>query len=214
VLKYNQWHKAVQGYLASIAYTDNQIGRLLDALDNSPYAKNTIIVFWTDHGWHLGEKKHWRKFALWEEATRTPLIFVAPGVEPGTRCEQAVGLIDIYPTLIDLCGLPARETLEGVSLKPLLDDPETPWERPALTTHGRNNHALRTPQFRYIRYADGSEELYDHQADPMEWKNLAGDSRYDDVKQELAAWLPEKNVPEMSRKRTKRAAAGRKKNDR
>jgi arylsulfatase A-like enzyme len=183
-------------------------------LDNSPYAKDTIIVFWTDHGWHLGEKKHWRKFALWEEATRTPLIFVAPGVQSGACCEQPVGLIDIYPTLIDLCGLPARETLEGVSLKPLLNDPEAAWQRPALTTHGRNNHALRSRQFRYIQYADGSEELYDHQADPMEWKNLAGDSQYDDVKRDLAAWLPEKNVPEMSRKQTKRAAAGKKKNER
>ena len=90
VLKYNQWSAAVQGYLASIAYADAQIGRLLDALDNSPVADNTIIVFWMDHGWHLGEKEHWRKFALWEEATRTPLIFVAPGVQPGSRCKQPV----------------------------------------------------------------------------------------------------------------------------
>jgi arylsulfatase A-like enzyme len=203
VLKHNQWHKAVQGYLASIAYADAQIGRLLDALDRSAFAENTIVVFWTDHGWHLGEKKHWRKFALWEEATRTPLIFVAPGVQPGSRCDQPVGLIDIYPTLIDLCGLPQRDALEGVSLKPLLEDAKSAWERPALTTHGRENHALRTHQYRYIRYADGSEELYDHRADPAEWKNLAGDSRYDDVKRQLTRWLPKKNVPQMPRKRAK-----------
>jgi arylsulfatase A-like enzyme len=205
VLKYNQWHKAVQGYLASIAYTDGLIGRLLDALDRSPYAQDTVIVFWTDHGWHLGEKQHWRKFALWEEATRTPMIIVAPGVPAGSRCDRPVGLIDIYPTLLDLCGLSPREELEGVSLKPLLVDPQADWERPALTTHGRNNHALRSARFRYIRYADGSEELYDHQGDPLEWKNLAGDAEFEAVKQELARWLPQVNVPEMKAKRNKQA---------
>lgn len=197
VVKYNQWHKAVQGYLASIAFCDGQIGRVLDALDASPYASNTIIVFWTDHGWHLGEKEHWRKFALWEEATRTPMLIVAPGVAPGSRCDTPVGLIDIYPTLADLCGLPARDELAGASLRPLLEDSNAAWERPALTTHGRNNHALRSTRYRYIRYEDGSEELYDHQVDPMEWKNLAGDPEYGEVKQGLARWLPEKNVPKM-----------------
>ena len=195
VLKHNQWHAAVQGYLASIAYADAQIGRLLDALDHSSYAENTIIVFWTDHGWHLGEKKHWRKFALWEEATRTPLIFVAPDVQPGTRSDQPVGLIDIYPTLTELCSLPSRDTLEGVSLKPLLVNPEAEWERPALTTHGRNNHALRTRQFRYIRYANGDEELYDHRRDPHEFHNLAGKPEYADVIKRLSAWLPTDDVP-------------------
>ena len=109
VLKHNQWHAAVQGYLASISYTDGQVGRLLDALDASAYANNTVVVLWTDHGWHLGEKKHWRKFALWEEATRTPLIFVAPrgtpglpqGTPAGTRIDKPVSLLDIYPTLVD-----------------------------------------------------------------------------------------------------------------
>jgi arylsulfatase A-like enzyme len=195
VVKYHQWHKAVQGYLASIAFCDEQIGRVLDALDGSPYAGNTIIVFWTDHGWHLGEKQHWRKFALWEEATRTPMIIAAPGVQPGSQCTTPVGLIDIYPTLVDLCGLPPREGLDGVSLRRLLENPAAEWERPALTTHGRNNHALRSSQYRYIRYEDGGEELYDHQADPMEWKNLAGDPAYAQVKRDLARWFPEKNVP-------------------
>ncbi len=198
VLQHHQWEKAVQGYLASIAFTDTQIGRVLDAFESSPHRDNTIIVFWTDHGWHLGEKKHWRKFALWEEATRTPLIVVAPGVSTaGSRCDRPVNLIDIYPTLIELCGLPANERLEGQSLVPLLKDPKVAWERPSLTTHGRNNHSLRSDRFRYIRYADGSEELYDHQADPMEWNNLAGDAEYADVKKRFAEWLPPRNVPEV-----------------
>ena len=197
VLAHHQWHAAVQGYLASIAFADQQIGRLLAALDRSPYAGNTIIVFWTDHGWHLGEKQHWRKFALWEEATRTPVVLVAPGVKPGARCERPVNLVDIYPTLIDLCQLSPREGLEGHSFKPLLENPQTPWQRPSLTTHGRNNHALRSERFRYIRYADGSEELYDHQQDPNEWHNLASDPDYAHVKQDFAQWLPTRNVPEV-----------------
>lgn len=203
VLEHNQWHAAVQGYLASISYTDGQVGRLLAALDASPNAKNTVVVLWTDHGWHLGEKKHWRKFALWEEATRTPLIFVAPkgspglaqGTTAGTRIEKPVSLLDIYPTLVDLCGLPARSGLSGQSLVPLLADPDAEWERPAITTHGRLNHAVRSERWRYIRYADGSEELYDHQSDPMEYTNLAGRAELAEVQKQLAAWLPKENAP-------------------
>lgn len=194
VKNYEQWSRAVQGYLASISFADTQIGRVIDALDRSQHAKNTIIVLWTDHGWHLGEKQHWRKFALWEDATRTPFIVVAPGVQP-SRCDRPVNLLDIYPTLVELCSLPERQELEGQSVVPLLKDPQAVWERPSLTTHGRNNHALRSDRFRYIRYADGSEELYDHQSDPHEWKNLAGDPSFADVKTELARQLPTTNVP-------------------
>ncbi len=200
VLEHGQWHQAVQGYLAAIAFADTQVGRVIDALDDSPHAKNTILVFWTDHGWHLGEKQHWRKFALWEEATRTPLIFVVPSLTAaGRRCDRPVNLLDIYPTLVDVCGLTPRKQLEGVSLKPLLQNPGESWDRPSLTTHGRNNHALRSDRFRYIRYADGTEELYDHEEDPMEWKNLASDGDYQEIKQELAGWFPKTNVPESPR---------------
>jgi arylsulfatase A-like enzyme len=201
VLKYQQWQQAVQGYLASIAFADFQVGRVLEALAASRHAENTVIVLWTDHGWHLGEKEHWRKFALWEDATRTPLILVAPGVEAGSRCAQPVNLIDIYPTLVDLCGLPPRPELEGLSLQPLLRDPNAVWQRPSLTTHGRNNHTLRSKRYRYIRYADGSEELYDHASDPNEWQNLASDSRFDRVKQDLMTFLPTQNFPEVGRER-------------
>ena len=197
VLRTDQWKQAVQGYLASISFADAQIGRLLDALDASPHRDQTVVVLWGDHGWHLGEKHHWRKFALWEEATRNPLFVVAPGVtKPGTRCDRTVSLMDLYPTLSDLCGLPAPQRQEGVSLRLLLENPSAPWDRPALTTHGRGSHAVRSERFRYICYADGSEELYDHDADPMEWTNLANDPKYVGAKKELAKWLPEKDAPD------------------
>ncbi|MBN1342582.1 MAG: DUF4976 domain-containing protein, partial [Phycisphaerae bacterium] len=157
-----------------------------------------------DHGWHLGEKLHWRKFALWEEATHNQLMFVVPGVtKPGGRCDAPVGLIDIYPTLIDVCGLRPNKALEGVSLLPLLKDPNVQWDRPALTTHGRNNHSVRSRQYRYIRYADGTEELYDHQADPLEWTNLAKNPKVAKVKEDLSKWLPKTNVKEIGRERDK-----------
>jgi arylsulfatase A-like enzyme len=191
VLESHNWEKAVQGYLASITFADTCVGRVLDALDASPYADNTIIVLWSDHGWHLGEKLHWRKFALWEEATRMPIIIATPHMRTaGARCDRTVSLIDLYPTLIELCALPGRAELEGTSLARLLDDPSTPWDRPAVTTYGRQNHAVRSERWRYIRYSDGTEELYDHDCDPMEWTNLADDPRYADVKNDLAAWLP------------------------
>lgn len=212
VLKYKQWKSAVRGYLASIAFMDRQIGRVLDALEASPHAENTIIVFWTDHGWHLGEKQHWRKFALWEAATRTPLMFVVPpgvseqlrqGSPENARCDTPVGLIDIYPTLIELCGLTPRADLEGSSLLPQLRNPKARRDRPALTTHGRNNHALRSARFRFIRYANGDEELYDHAADPMERTNVAKNPEFAAVKRDLARWFPKNNAPESPRDKKK-----------
>jgi arylsulfatase A-like enzyme len=211
VVESDNWHRAVSGYLASIAFADACVGRVLDALDASPYADNTIVVLWGDHGWHLGEKLHWRKFALWEEAAHAPLMMAGPGVARG-ECTRPVSLMDIYPTLVDMCGLGPNERLEGNSLRPLLENPETEWEPPALTTHGRNNHSLRSERWRYIRYADGSEELYDHRADEMEWTNLAGDAACDDVKKRLARYLPETNVPDAPRdKRKQRRKKERKK---
>ena len=195
VIEHDAWRKAVQGYLACITFADECVGRVVDALQASPHRDNTIVVLWSDHGWHLGEKLHWRKFALWEEATHNVLMMVAPGVtSAGQRCDAPVNLLDIYPTLIDLCGLPLKEELEGVSLVPLLKDANAAWDRPAVTTFGRNNHSVRSPRWRYIRYADGSEELYDHNIDDMEWNNLAGDPIHDGVKVELRKWLPTINV--------------------
>lgn len=195
VIKNGQWKKAVQGYLASIAFADDMIGRVVDAFDKSDHRDNTVIVFWTDHGWHLGEKNHWRKFSLWEEATRTPMAIILPDSKTsGVKCTKPVNLVDIYPTLNELCGLPKRDELEGQSLVPLVENPKADWEVPSITTHGRNNHSIRSEHWRYIRYTDGSEELYDHKKDPMEWKNLATLSEYDSIKQNLAKWLPKVNV--------------------
>ena len=204
VVNYHQWEKAVQGYLASVNFVDACLGRVLDALDASPHKDETIVVLWSDHGWHLGEKKHWRKFSLWEEATQVVMMWSVPGLtKEGVRCDAPVNLLDIYPTLIELCDLPANNRLEGTSLAPLLNDPEAEWNRPALTTHGRNNHAIRSDRYRYIRYADGSEELYDHEADEMEWTNIAAKPNYNAVKSDLARWLPEVNVPESPRRRNR-----------
>jgi arylsulfatase A-like enzyme len=205
VLEAKQWKHAVQAYLACITFTDAMLGIVLDALEKSPHAKNTIIVLWSDHGWSLGEKEHWRKFALWEEPTRVTLTITAPGVtKPNQICERTVGLIDLYPTLLDLCGLPDKGGLDGVSLVPLLKNPATEWNRPALTTQGRNNHAIRSERYRYIRYADGSEELYDHQADPYEWKNLANVDNLTSVKQDLAKHLPKTNAENAPDKQAKK----------
>ncbi len=196
VIKYGQWRKAVQGYLASITFADECVGRVIDALDRSKYRNNTVVVLWSDHGWHLGEKLHWRKFSLWEEATHNVLAVVAPGVtQQGGRCDSPVNLLYIYPTLIDVCGVSGRNELEGKSLIKLLHNPEAAWDRPALTTHGRGSHSVRSKDWRYIRYSDGTEELYDHTADKLEWDNLANDPRYDDVKKDLARWLPESDAP-------------------
>lgn len=196
----NAWKEAIQAYLASITFADAQLGRLLDAFEQSRHKHNTIIVLWGDHGWHLGEKHHWRKFALWEEATRAPLIWVAPGVtrEHGI-CHLPVDFMTIYPTLCELTGVRAPDHLDGFSIVPLLRDPGTDWDRPAITTHGRNRHAVRTQRWRYIRYEDGSEELYDHTVDPYEWKNLATDSQLAAVKEKLAASFPTVNVPEVKK---------------
>jgi arylsulfatase A-like enzyme len=197
VIRTNNWHKAVAGYLASVAFADACLGRVLEALDNGPFAKDTIIVLWGDHGWHLGEKLHWRKFTLWEEATRCPLMIVAPGVtRPGSICRRPVNLLDIYPTLIDLCGLKPNRRLEGRSLLPLLKDPDAKWDQPSLCTYQRGNHSLRDERWRYTRYRDGSEELYDHAHDEMEWTNIAGDAKHDDVKSRLARWLPKTDAPD------------------
>lgn len=168
---------AVAGYLASVAFVDAQVGLVLDALARSPAAGRTIVVLWSDQGFHLGEKGQWKKKTLWEESTRVPLVVQDPRGARGARCERPVDLVDLYPTLVELCGLPApaAQRLEGRSFAPLVRDPSAPWPYPALTTIGPGSHALRDERWRYIRYRDGSEELYDHASDPDEWTNLAAD---------------------------------------
>ena len=171
------------------------MGKVLNALEKSPHADNTIIVLWSDHGQHLGEKHHWRKQALWEESTRVPLAIHVPKTkQPGRHCERPVSLIDVYPTLVEMCDLPKVGGLEGEALTPMLKDVNAPRATPAVTTWHYNNHAVRSDRWRYIRYRDGSEELYDHQNDPGEHNNLAGKTEFASVKDGLKQHLPKVNV--------------------
>lgn len=195
VTKNNLWENAVQGYEASISFADAQIGRLLNALDKSKYKSTTIVVLFGDHGWNLGEKEHWRKFALWEETTHVPFIISAPGmVKPNSVCDRTVNLMDVYPTLIEMCGFPVRKGMEGVSIYPLLKNPKLQWNHHSVSTWGQNNHSVRTERWRYTRYSDGGEELYDHNIDPHEWKNLSSDAKFSDIKKQLAVWMPKVNA--------------------
>ncbi|MCA1686289.1 MAG: DUF4976 domain-containing protein, partial [Planctomycetia bacterium] len=147
---------------------------------------------------HLGEKSHWRKFALWEEATRAPLIWVVPGLtRPGSVCDRTVDFMSLYPTLTDVCGVPTPGHVQGRSIRTLLADPKAPWDRPALTTYRFKNHAVRSEGWRYIRYANGDEELYDETSDPYEWINLARDPRHSAVKSRLAESLPATDHPDI-----------------
>jgi iduronate 2-sulfatase len=196
IIKADRGKDAVQGYLATITFSDAMVGRLIEGFDKSPYKNNTLIVLWSDHGWHLGEKEHWRKFALWEEATRSPLIWIVPGLtKPGTVCDRAIDFMHIYPTLCDLCGLPTPKHVQGESIRTLLQAPQAPWPKPAVTTYKYKNHAVRSDQWRYIRYENGDEELYHNAVDPYEWKNLASSSECQPIKSELAKWLPTFDAP-------------------
>ncbi len=190
-----QWRDIVHAYLACVAFVDHYIGQVLDALEASAHADNTLVVLWSDHGYHLGEKNRFAKHSLWERATRTPLVLAGPGIEAGKVCSRPVGLIDLYPTLADLCGLPANPRNEGHSLAPLLRNPEAGWPHAAITTYGRNNHAVRTERYRYIVYENGAEELYDHEDDHNEWRNLAGEPAHAGIKEGLKKHLPEANAP-------------------
>ncbi|MCG6927026.1 MAG: sulfatase [Acidobacteria bacterium] len=186
----NEWKNIVRCYLASTSFVDSQVGRILDALEANGLVENTIVVLWSDHGYHLGEKLISGKNTLWARSTRVPLMFAGPGVAAGARSHRPAELLDIYPTLVELAGLPEKDGLEGISLVPQLKDADAPRERPAVTTHNHDNHAVRSEDWRYIRYADGSEELYDVRKDPNEWRNLAADPRMAGVIEEHRRWLP------------------------
>ncbi|MBX3438531.1 MAG: sulfatase [Planctomycetaceae bacterium] len=190
----NQWKNLVRSYLACTSFVDSQVGRILDAVERRGLTENTVIVLWSDHGWHLGEKLITGKNTLWDRGTRVPLIFAGPGVASGARCSQPAELLDIYPTLVELCGLSPKDGLEGHSLVPQLVHANAPRPWPAITTHNQNNHGIRTDRWRYIHYADGSEELYDMRSDPHEWENLAANPAYAKVIAELRHLLPEVNA--------------------
>ena len=203
IQKQNQWKQGVQGYLASIYFADTMLGRVLDALEKSPERDNTIVVLWSDHGWHLGEKQHWQKFTAWRACTRVPLIIRVPkntvGLPLGTkpaRCDKPVSLLSLAPTLLDLCGLPAYAPHEGPSLVPLLKNTKADWKTVAIThldTPG--SFGLSAQGWRYIHYADGGEELYDMGNDPHEWTNLANQPRHAAKLAELRALAPTRFSP-------------------
>ncbi|MDF1740702.1 MAG: sulfatase [Verrucomicrobiales bacterium] len=186
----DEWLNLTRSYLACTSFVDAQVKRVLDALEANGLKDNTIVVLWSDHGWHIGEKEITGKNTLWDDGTRVPLIFAGPGVVAGQVSNQPAELLDIYPTLAELCGLPEKEGLEGLSLVPQLKDGTTKRERPAITTHNAGNHGIRSENWRYIVYADGSEELYDMVKDPNEWTNLAGDSQYADIIAAHRKWVP------------------------
>jgi arylsulfatase A-like enzyme len=182
IQQHQQWKQGIQAYLASIHFADAMLGRVLAALEKSPHRDNTIVVLWSDHGWHLGEKEHWQKFTGWRVCARVPLIVRvpkgAPALPEGTRaggiCTRPVSLVNLFSTLTELCAVPAKPDIEGLSLVPLLRDPSAPWPHAALTHLDMpENYALSTERWRYIHYRDGGEELYDIDADPHEWTNLA-----------------------------------------
>ena len=191
----DQWRNLVRSYLACTSFIDAQVGRLLAALEETGFAENTVVVLWSDHGYHLGEKIITGKNTLWDRSTRVPLIFAGPGVRDGVRCPHPAELLDIYPTLIDLCDLTPRDDLEGISLVPQIEQAGPPRTRPAITSHNQGNHGIRSERYRYIRYADGSEELYDMQEDPNEWTNLAEDADMAPILDEHRRWLPEIDLP-------------------
>jgi iduronate 2-sulfatase len=188
----NEWTNMVQAYLACVSFTDHYIGEILNALEKSEYKNNTIVILWSDNGYRLGEKGTFAKHCLWSEATRVPLIISVPGMKKNQVCDQLVELLDIYPTLTDLCGLPVNKANEGKSLKSVMGNDGS--ENYAISTYGRNNHAVISENYRYIRYEDGSEELYDLKNDPNEWNNIAHDEKSTKIKEQHRKYLPVSNA--------------------
>ena len=196
VWQYGEWENAVSSYLASISFVDELIGNIIAALEESGHADNTLIVMWSDHGWHLGEKEHWGKATGWYRSTRIPLVIVPPrksppaGFEPGLDSLRLVNLLDLAPTIADFTGVPMLDQWEGNSLKPLVSDPDRDWQEYTITTFGLGNHTVSTERWQYIHYFDGSEEFYDLQNDPNEFTNLAGNPEHDSVIKKLRQLMP------------------------
>lgn len=199
VVEFKKHKEAVQGYLAAINYADELTGDVLNALAKSEYADNTIVVVFSDHGWQLGEKKHWRKFALWENVIKSVLMIKTPNglsipgkdLEMGTKVYKNVSLVDIFPTLTELCGLPAKKDITGKSLVPLLGNDQYDWNEPVVTVFEDKHFSIRKDQWHYILYDGVGEELYNLEQDPEEWTNLAADTQYETLIQKLKAYIPQ-----------------------
>jgi arylsulfatase A-like enzyme len=204
ILKHKQWERGIQAYLASIHFADAMLGRVLDALDRSPHRDNTIVMLWSDHGWHLGEKEHWQKFTGWRASSRVPLMIRVPkdtpGLPEGTKaggvCDRPVNLVDLFATLTELSGIPSKPDIESRSLVPLLRDPSASWPYASITHLDHpQNYAISTERWRYIHYRDGGEELYDIEADPYEWTNLAAKPEHAAKLAEMRALAPKQIAP-------------------
>jgi len=189
-----EWRNIVHAYLACISFVDHQVGIVLDALQNSEYHDNTIVVLWSDHGYEIGEKGSFGKHTLWSESTKVPLIFKIPDFKSPKSIDQPVELLDLYPTLLDYAKLPKNPLNEGKSLRSFIEG-NADDEAIAITTYGKNNHSMINQSYRYIRYEDGSEELYDLSIDPDEKNNIADRPDLNALKQSLMLQFPEKNVP-------------------
>ncbi|MCB1124399.1 MAG: sulfatase-like hydrolase/transferase, partial [Verrucomicrobiae bacterium] len=187
------YRSAIRGYMAASSYCDAHVGKVLDALEASGRAENTIVILWSDHGYFLGQKERWEKFSLYDVATHVPLIVRVPGQKNKVLCDKPVNLIDIFPTLADLCGLPIPENLDGTSLVPLLENPRLAW-KPTLITYEYKNHSIRSEDYRYTRYKNGDEELYHTRSDPQEWFNISNQPGSRRIMDQLAEWLPKSNA--------------------
>ncbi|WP_321996610.1 sulfatase [Draconibacterium orientale] len=197
-----EWKELILAYYACTSFADWNIGRVIEALDKSKYTDNTIVVFWSDNGYHCGEKNHWEKNTLWEQAAKTPMAVRVPKARGnGKHCFAPVSSVDLYPTLAELCGLDQKSKTDEKSLKLLLDNVELDWQ-PALTTFGEGFASVRDKQYRYIRYSDGSEELYDHLCDPFELKNIGEDPELKKVKERLRKYIPKKFTKELTGRRS------------
>ncbi len=191
----NCWEQIIRAYLACVTFADDRLGMILDALDRSPYARNTIVVLVGDNGFHHGEKERFGKSALWREACHVPFIVSYPGGKRGTSCVSPVSLIDIYPTLVSMCGLPKVDALMGNDLDPLLKNPKATWDKPCISTFLPGNFVVHKGDWNYLRYADGSEELYNVKSDENEFVNVAKNPENAAVVKELAAFMPAKWHP-------------------
>jgi arylsulfatase A-like enzyme len=197
VVQSGQWPGFVQAYLASTAFVDHCVGTVLAGLSNGPHMDHTLIVLWSDHGFHLGEKQHWAKRTLWEESTRVPLIFAGKRIRASGSCQEPASLVDLYPTLIEYCELKTQTKLDGISLVPQLNDLSATRAQPVRISSFEGNHAIRSKHWRYIRYRDGSEELYDHRSDAKEHKNLSGNPDLKSIQDRLASYLPTEAAAEV-----------------
>ncbi|HBE13622.1 MAG TPA: hypothetical protein DCY74_05570 [Clostridiales bacterium] len=190
-----EWKNMLHAYLACITFVDHYVGEVLEALEKSAYAENTVVVLWSDNGYRLGEKGKFAKHCLWKEGTQVPLIFKGPGIPENTIINNPAELLSIYPTLLGLCNLPENKHNEGESLLPLIKNRSPQKERHVISTWGYGNHSIVTGQFRFIQYEDGAEELYDHDTDPNEWHNIIDLPNNTQTLDELRELLPKINRP-------------------